>query len=134
MRWGHSAEGVFRNSMFVRGLLGTGPPDPNLEFASPSPPQGSIWHQNRVTSGYRCRIDATSTSEEGRARRIRGWGPGGLPLIKLKPLTTLCDFSFCAFPVPRLGPSQFQSHFFFTFSDVFGLSLWRLHRECPKDM
>ena len=26
-----------------RGLLGTGPPDPTLESASPSPPHGSIW-------------------------------------------------------------------------------------------
>ena len=29
----------------VRGLLGTGPPDPTLESTSPSPPQGSIWHR-----------------------------------------------------------------------------------------
>ena len=29
----------------------------------------------------RCRIDAKSTLEEGKARRIRGWGPGGLCLI-----------------------------------------------------
>ena len=29
----------------VRGLLGTGPLDPTLESASPSPPQGSIWHR-----------------------------------------------------------------------------------------
>ena len=26
-------------------------------------------------------VDAESTPEEGRARRIRGWGPGGLCLI-----------------------------------------------------
>ena len=65
----------------VRGLLGTGAPDPTLESASPSSPQGSIWHRNRVKSGNRCRIDAESTPEEARARRIRGWGPGGLCLI-----------------------------------------------------
>ena len=52
----------------VRGLLGTGPPDPTLEFASPSPPQGSIWHRfnidstsirhwDMVKSGNRCRIN-----------------------------------------------------------------------------
>ena len=29
----------------VRGLLGAGHPDPTLESASLSPPQGSIWHQ-----------------------------------------------------------------------------------------
>ena len=28
-------------------LLGTDPPDPTLESASPSPPQGSIWHRFR---------------------------------------------------------------------------------------
>ena len=39
---------------FVRGLLGTGPPDPTLESASLSPPQGSIWH--------RFNIDSTSIS------------------------------------------------------------------------
>ena len=41
-------------------LLGTGPPDPTLESASPSPAQGSIWHRNRVKSGNRCRIDVES--------------------------------------------------------------------------
>ena len=30
---------------YVKGLLGTDPPDPHLESASPSPPQGSIWHR-----------------------------------------------------------------------------------------
>ena len=55
----------------VRCLLGTGPPDPTLESASPSPPQGSIWHRfdidstlirhrNRVKSGNRCRINVES--------------------------------------------------------------------------
>ena len=29
----------------VRGFLGTDPPDPTLESASPSPPQGSSWHR-----------------------------------------------------------------------------------------
>ena len=41
----------------VRGLLGTGPPDPTLESASPSPPQGSIWHRFNIDSTlirYRC--------------------------------------------------------------------------------
>ena len=80
--------GVFL-SQFARGLLGTGPPDPTLESASPSPPQGSIRHRfdidstsiDPVSMSIRCRIDAKSTPEEGRARRIRGSGPGGLCLI-----------------------------------------------------
>ena len=94
-----SSQNYYRQScrywefIFVRGLLGTGPPDPTLESASPSPPpQRSIWHQFnidstliqhriRVKSGNRCRIDAKSTPEEGRARRIRGWGLGRLCLI-----------------------------------------------------
>ena len=44
----------------MRGLLGTGPPDPTLESASLSPPKESIWHQNRVKSGNRCRINVKS--------------------------------------------------------------------------
>ena len=68
----------------VRLLLGTGPPDPTPESASPSPAQGSIWHPNRVkirkSISNRCWIDTKSTPEEGRARQIRGWGPGGLCL------------------------------------------------------
>ena len=65
-------------SVLVRGLLGT---DPRTPPSNPPRPQGSIWHRNRVKSGNRCRIDAESTPEEGRARWIRGWGPGGLCLI-----------------------------------------------------
>ena len=34
----------------MRGLLGTGPPEPTLESASPSPPQGSIWHRFNIDS------------------------------------------------------------------------------------
>ena len=66
---------------FVRGLLGTGPPDPSLESASPSPPQGSIWHRfnidstsNRVKSGNRCRIDVESMLNRC---RIDPWGGEG---------------------------------------------------------
>ena len=88
----------------VRGLLGTGPPDPTLESASPSPPQGSIWHRfnidstlirhrNRVKSGNRCGINVESmlnrckaTPEERRARRIQRVGSGGPE--PNKPLTT----------------------------------------------
>ena len=72
----------------VRGLLGTGPPDPTLESASPSPPQGSIWHRDRVKSGNRCRIDAKLTTEKGRARRIRGWGPSLRGSVPNEPLAT----------------------------------------------
>ena len=62
-------------SSSVRALLGTGPPDPTLESASPSCLQASIWHRNSSMSNQ-CRIDAKSTPEEGKVRRIRGWGPG----------------------------------------------------------
>ena len=34
----------------VKGLLGTGCPDPTLASASPSPPQGSIWHRFNIDS------------------------------------------------------------------------------------
>ena len=72
----------------VRGLLGTDPPDLTLESASPSPPQRSIWHRFDIDSTlirhrfpdltlFRCQIDP----EEGKARQIQGWGPGGLCLI-----------------------------------------------------
>ena len=54
----------------VRGLSGTEPPDPTLESASPSPPQGRFGIESRVKSGNRCQIDAQSTPEEGRARQI----------------------------------------------------------------
>ena len=65
----------------MRGLLGTDPPDLTLESGSPSPPQGSIWHRFDTDLPIWPYFDAKSTSEEGRARRIRGWGPGGLCLI-----------------------------------------------------
>ena len=66
-RVGHPDPGI------VRGLFCTDPPDPTLESASPSPPQGSIWHRSRVKSMLnRCRIDTKSTSEEEKARQIRG--------------------------------------------------------------
>ena len=35
---------------FVRGLLGTDPPDPTCESASPFPPRGSIWHRFDIDS------------------------------------------------------------------------------------
>ena len=75
----------------------THPPDPTLESASPFPPQGSIWHRFDIDStsklgrirksmSNQCRIDAESTPEEGRARRIREWGLGGA--VPNKPLTS----------------------------------------------
>ena len=62
---------MLQSCSVVRGLLGTGPPDPTLKSASPSPPQGSIWHRfnidstfirhrNRVKSGNRCQINIKS--------------------------------------------------------------------------
>ena len=78
----------FRSSSFVyfkvqaeRGLLGTSPPDPTLESTSPSPPQGSIWHRNRVKSGNRCRIDAKSIPRGGEGEADSRVGCGGLCLI-----------------------------------------------------
>ena len=60
-----------KSARLVRGLLGTGPPDPTLESASPSPPQGSIWHRFNIDSTlirhrfpdltlFRCRINVES--------------------------------------------------------------------------
>ena len=78
----------------VRGLLGTGPPDPTLESPSPSPFEGSIWHRNRVKSGNRCRINVESMLNrcqidprggEGEAdSRVGSGGP-----VPNKPLTSL---------------------------------------------
>ena len=72
-------------SNIVRGLLGTDPPDLTLESDSLSPLQGSIWHRigsnqeiDVESMSNRCRTDAKSTPEEGRARRIRVSGLGGL--------------------------------------------------------
>ena len=72
-----------------RNRVGTPTPaykaDPTFESASPSPPQGadsaSIRHRFPDLMSNRCWIDAKLTPEEGRARRIRGWGQGGLCLI-----------------------------------------------------
>ena len=58
-------------SRLVRGLLGTGPPDPTLKSASPSLPQSSIWHRFNIDSTlirhrfrdltlFRCRINVES--------------------------------------------------------------------------
>ena len=73
----------------VRGLLGTGPPDPTLESTSPSLPQGSIWHRfnidstlirhrNRVKSGNRCRIDVESMPNRPPRKGGRGGFEGGV--------------------------------------------------------
>ena len=96
-----------RNSVsLVKGFLGTGPPDPTLESASPSPPQGLIWHRfnidstlsphrNRVKSENRCRINVESMTlfrcqidpwgREGEADSMVG---SGWP-VPYKPLTML---------------------------------------------
>ena len=70
-------------SYVVSDLLGTGPPDlthPWARLALPS--SGSMWHRNRGSwcwiNSNRCWIDAKSTREEGRARRVQGWGLGGV--------------------------------------------------------
>ena len=51
---------ILTTPTLVRGLLGTDPPNPTLESASPSPPQGSISHRNRVKSGNRGQINVES--------------------------------------------------------------------------
>ena len=58
----------------VRGFLGADPLDLTLESASPSPPQGSIWHRNRVKSGNRCRINVESMPKRC---QIDPWGGEG---------------------------------------------------------
>ena len=55
------------DSGVVRFIIGTGHPDPTLESASPSPPQGSIWHRFNIDltlirhidflTLFRCQID-----------------------------------------------------------------------------
>ena len=107
-------------SYFVRGLLGTGPADPTLESASPSPPQASIWHRNRAKSGNRCRIDAESMPN----RPLRRGGQGGFegavqgPVPK-RPLSILfrmvevprsaekCSEPFCLSPLPSTPPANY---------------------------
>ena len=76
------------NHYCCKGILRHRPRRPHPRIRLALPPQGSIWHQNRVKSGNRCRINVESmldrcqiNPEEERARRIRGWGPGGLCLI-----------------------------------------------------
>ena len=74
---------------FVRGLLGTGPPDPTLESTSPSPSEGSIWHrfdtdstskydQIRKSMSNQCRIDGTSMPNRPFRRGGRGGFEGGV--------------------------------------------------------
>ena len=72
----------------VRGLLGTDPPDPTLTLPFPGVDLALIQHRFGIEIGSNQENDVESmlnrcqsTPEEGRARRIRGWGPGGLCLI-----------------------------------------------------
>ena len=64
-------------SLFHYPFIRHRPPGPTLESASPSPPQGSIWHRNKGKSGNGCRIDAKSTPWEGEGEadsRVRSGG------------------------------------------------------------
>ena len=75
----------FRNTV-VRGLLGTDPPDPTLESASPFLLRGGFGIYSTSISWFDPISMQKWKPEEGRARRIRGWGPGGLchrPLTKI---------------------------------------------------
>ena len=75
-----------------------------LESALPSLLQGSTWHRNRVKSGNRRRTDAKPTPEEGKARRIRGRGPGGLCLIRPSQFQENC---------PQISQREFSPQMFF---------------------
>ena len=86
---------------FVRGLLGTSPPDSTLESASPSPTQGSIWHRFNIDLTLmrhrfpdlilsRCRINVEPMLNRC---QIDPWGGEGeavpnKPLTRLDPKTT----------------------------------------------
>ena len=71
--------------MHCEGFIRHKPPGPHPRVRLALPSSGvdlaSIRHRFPDLTLFRCRIDAKSTPEEGRARRIRGWGPGGLCLI-----------------------------------------------------
>ena len=98
--------GLFLTSKGCEGFIRHRPPDPTLESASPSPPQGSIWHRfninstlirhrNRVKSGNRCRINVKSMPNrplrrEGEADSRVGSGA----LVPNKPLTFQRLFQF----------------------------------------
>ena len=76
----------------MRGLLGTDSPDLTLESASPSPPQGSIWHRNRVKSRNRC---CTRAIPEVRVMKL--WNSGSKNMV---------DFwwqMFCQFSPGKIG-------------------------------
>ena len=117
---------VILGSRLLRGLLGTDPPGHALESISLSPPQGSIWHRTRVKSGGRCRIDVESTPEEGKARRIRGWGPGGLCLISPSQVKTF--ISCYRTPRPQKG--------FWSVSEgsLKGFGFWRVLESVLKGL
>ena len=94
-----------------------------LESASPSPPQGSIWHRNRVRSQE---IDVESMAN----RPLRRGGRGGFEgevrgSVPNKPLTTQTSsprFSPC-FATKSFGKSKW------------GLSKWGLKalvHNCPR--
>ena len=84
------ANGGFKRRQDCEVLFGKGPPDPTLESASPSPPQGSIWHRNRLKSGNWYRIDVESMPNRPLSRGGRGRFEGGVRgACAKKNLTTL---------------------------------------------
>ena len=65
----------------VRGLSGTGPPDPTLESTSPSPPQGRFGveiRSNQESMSNQCRIDVKSMRNRPLTRARRGGFEGGV--------------------------------------------------------
>ena len=55
------------------GFIRHRPPGPHPRIRLALPPQGSIWHRNRVKSGNRCRINAN------RPLRVRGEADSRVP-------------------------------------------------------
>ena len=98
----------------MRGLLGTGPPDPTLESASPSPSQGSIWHRIDIDSTLirhrfpvlillRCQTDPWG----GESEADSSVGSGGPE--PNKPLTTL-EHMGCYWQTRDMGAHHRKCH------------------------
>ena len=63
--------------------IGLRPERPFTGVSEPSGPENAkkSLKKSLKSMSNRCQIDTKSTPDEGRARRIRGWGLGGLCLI-----------------------------------------------------
>ena len=96
----------------MRGLLGTGPPDPTLESASPSPPQGQfgieIWSTQEID--VESMPNRTLRGEGEADSRVGSRGPvPNKPFIKLTKLPySLVAAAF--FSVVQLEPRWHNNH------------------------